>query len=175
MTTLSIGQVSLNAPVVLAPQQKKEDHLEDVLKEIDVLKDENVTSKGVRQAISLMQGETFFINPYLYEGIGSYFKPYINPLDLNNLKYKGLKDYVDLSAFEVDREVLPSITYPKEKLGNNIALRWFDNLGHTSVMTPVEMATIIKTVLGKNPVLASNFVNDLMLQAFYGLYKTKSY
>lgn len=177
MTSLSVGQVGTSSlPLIVSQKQTSEDDpLEITLKEIDKLKHESITSEEVRILISSMQGGTFFINDILYSGLGVYFKSHINPADINNEKYKGLKDYIDLSVFEVDRDLWPPKIYPKDKLGNNIAIRWFDNFGHTSLVTPFQMAEIIKTILKRNPIIAANFVSDLMLQAFYGTEKTKSY
>lgn len=155
--------------------RKDKTSVDIVLEKIKKINDPTVTKDFVSSLIFYLEGGTFFINDILFSGLRTRFKSLINPSEINRKEYLGLKDYIDLGKFEVDREPFPQKNYPKEKLRNNIALRWFDNLGHTSVLSPFQMLEIIEKLLRVNPILARSFTSDLMEQAFYGNKEGKSY
>ena len=115
--------------------------------------------------ISYMQGRSFFIPESIYNGV----------IFNGKVIYKGIKDFIDLSPFTIERSNRILINSTQRSLGENIELRYFDSSGAIAVLTPKGMEDLIKRLNDLDPKLASRFESELTYQAFYGIEKRKSY
>ena len=115
--------------------------------------------------ILYMQGRSFFIPESIYNGV----------IFQGKVIYKGIKDFLDLSPFTVERSNRILINSTQRSLGENIELRYFDSSGAIAILTPKEMEDLIKRLFDLDPELASRFEGELTHQAFYGIEKRKSY
>ena len=88
---------------------------------------------------------------------------------------EGLKPYLDLSPYVVKDNCRALCPYSKELLGENIAINYFDNAGHTAILPPWLMNDLLIRLRRVNPHVANRFEAELTYQAFYGMEKRKSY
>lgn len=123
------------------------------------LKSKSKIEEDINFLLLYMSGGTFFIKVSLYEKIK-------NHVDL--FKYIDAEESKKLFTFE---------NYPKDKLGNNIALRWVGDIGFgkTSIVSPEQLKEIILNLNDINPNLSRDFYNEMIYLAFYGAKKTSSY
>ena len=115
--------------------------------------------------INYMKGQIFFIPNGLYNGV----------IWKGKEIQEGLKHYLDLSPYVVKDNCRAFCLYPKELLGENIAINYFDNAGHTAILPPWLMNDLLIRLRRVNPHVANRFEAELTYQAFYGMEKRKSY
>ncbi len=126
---------------------------------VSSLKAKSKAEEDINFLLIYMSGGTFFIKCPLYEKIKKH-------VDL--FKYIDVEESKKLFTFE---------EYPREKLGNNIALRWVGDIGFgkTSIVNPEQLKEIILTLHNIDPNLGRDFYNEMIYLAFYGAKKTSSY
>jgi hypothetical protein len=115
--------------------------------------------------IAYMQGRSFVIPDSIYNGV----------IFNGKVIYKGIKDYLDLSPFIVERSKSILMNPKNRTLGEKIELRFVDHSGAIAVVTPEQMEDLIAKLNDLDSDLGKRFENELTYQAFYGVEKRKSY